>query len=169
MGRLSDWPFVLFGDGVGEGGGGLLLLHLALVLQLLPSRPATENHVNLLGKLSRHCTNQDCLGTDPSLLPEDLPMFKIESCNKKLRASVLKRIRDLYGDPKEITHVHVQRQWQNKLCCTCTVLDGNKFNLVSDTDKTSSRWYTNPRHLFSKLLGLEHYVFSYKNPIIIYI
>ena len=42
------------------------------------------------------------------------------------------------------------------------VLDGNKFNLVSDTDKTSSRWYTNPRHLFSKLLGLEHYVFSYK-------
>ena len=45
-----------------------------------------------------------CLGTDPSMLPEDLPMFKIESCNKKLRASVLKRIRDLYGDPNEITH-----------------------------------------------------------------
>ena len=51
-----------------------------------------------------------CIGTDPPMLPEDLPMFKIESCNKKLRASVLKRIRDLYGDPKEITHVHVQRQ-----------------------------------------------------------
>ena len=45
-----------------------------------------------------------CLGTDPPKLPEDLTMFKIKSCKKKLRASVLKRICDLYGDPKEITH-----------------------------------------------------------------
>ena len=39
-----------------------------------------------------------CLGADKPKLPEHLTMFKLKSCKKELRKSVLQRIHELYGD-----------------------------------------------------------------------
>ena len=41
-----------------------------------------------------------CLGTDPRKMPSDLTMFKISAaaCKVELRASVLQKIHELYGE-----------------------------------------------------------------------
>ena len=42
-----------------------------------------------------------CMGTDIPMLPTDLTMFKIKTCNEELRESVFQKINDVYGDAEE--------------------------------------------------------------------